>query len=32
LDDSVPTGLEATLRFPATAIRPLPVPLKNAAE
>jgi signal transduction histidine kinase len=32
LDDNVPTGLQATLRFPRSAIRPLPAPLKNAAE
>jgi signal transduction histidine kinase len=32
LDDNVPTGLMATLRFPKTAIRPLPAPLKDAAE
>jgi hypothetical protein len=32
LEDNMPTGLEATLRFPKTAIRPLPAPLKNAAE
>jgi hypothetical protein len=33
LDDNVPTGLMAVLRFPRTAIRALPgVPLKSAAE
>lgn len=31
LEDNVPTGLKAVLRFPKTAIRSLP-PLKNAAE
>jgi signal transduction histidine kinase len=33
LDDNHPTGLKAILRFPKTAIRPLPAPpLKSAAE
>jgi signal transduction histidine kinase len=33
LEDNVPTGLKAVLRFPRTAIRAQPgVPLKNAAE
>jgi signal transduction histidine kinase len=33
LEDNVPTGLKAVLRFPKTAIRAVPgVPLKNAAE
>jgi signal transduction histidine kinase len=33
LDDNLPTGLKAILRFPKSAIRPLPAPpLKSAAE
>ena len=33
LEDNVPTGLKAVLRFPRTAIRAMPgAPLKNAAE
>src|SRR4051812_398781 len=33
LEDNVPTGLKAVLRFPKTAMRSLPgTPLKNAAE
>ena len=33
LEDNVPTGLKAVLRFPRTAIRVLPgAPLKSAAE
>jgi len=33
LEDNVPTGLKAVLRFPKTAIRaPVHAPLKSAAE
>jgi signal transduction histidine kinase len=32
LEDNLPTGLKAILRFPKAAIRPLPAPLKSAAE
>ena len=33
LEDNEPTGLNAVLRFPKTAVRPMPVPpLKSAAE
>jgi hypothetical protein len=33
LEDNVPTGLKAALRFPKSAVRPLPAPsLKSAAE